>query len=165
MKEWFFNKTRKVRWYLKTSMRFVQPDAQINADYDIVSWSSSFGEEKKMIYHLQVIPQKRPSPSWINPYVKPEEWMLKSAPMNYSIWSYLKQQLNKQKIELKKEILYQWKKIDKVLANWPKQAYRISKARAFHIEHRLKLSLLSFFEIKMSKNKWIMLYIFSCWHW
>ena len=35
-------------------------------------------------------------------YVKPEEWMHKSpdaAPMDYSIWGYLKQRLNKRKIE------------------------------------------------------------------
>ena len=47
-------------------------------------------------------------------YVKSEEWMPKSTPMDYSIWDYLKHQLNKQKIEildeLSKKILYQWKK-------------------------------------------------------
>ena len=62
-----------------------------------------------------------------------------TALMDYSIWAYLKQQLNKQKGELKKKILYQWKKIDKVLANWPKRVYRIYKTRGFHIEHHLKL--------------------------
>ncbi len=84
-------------------------------------------------------------------YVKPEEWMPKSpdaAPMDYSVWGYLKQQLNKQKIEtlsqLKKKTSNEWKKfdqiyIDKVLANWPKRIYLILKARGFHIEHRLKL--------------------------
>ena len=97
--------------------------------------------------------------------MKAEEWMPKSpdaAPINYSIWDYLKQQLNKQKIEtldeLEKKILYQWKKIDeiyidKALSNWPKRVYRMYKARAFHIEHRLKLSLLSFFYITRNKNE------------
>ena len=107
-----------------------------------------------MIYHHDSAPSHTSkktiaflTKSKIN-YVKPEEWMPKSAPMDYSIWSYLKQQLNKQKIEildeLEKQILYQWKKIDqiyidKVLANWPKRVYRIYKARGLHIEHRLKL--------------------------
>ena len=84
---------------------------------------------------LQVIPQRKTiaflNKSKINE-VKSEEWMPKSsdaAPMDYSIWGYLKQQLNKQKIgtldELFNKILYQWKKIDqididKVLSNWPK---------------------------------------------
>ena len=83
--------------------------------------------------------------------MKSEEWMPKSsdaAPMDYSIWRYLEPQLNKQKIEtldeLRRKILYQWKKIDeiyihKVLANWPKRVYRIYKAHSFHIEHCLKL--------------------------
>ena len=53
-------------------------------------------------------------------------------------------------------IFYQWKKIDeiyidKVLANWAKRVYRIFKVRAFHIEHRLNLSLLSFFEVKINE--------------
>ena len=110
-------------------------------------------EEKKMIYHHDSAPShtSKKTIAFLNKskinYVKAEEWMAKSpdaAPM----WAYLKQQLNKQKIEtldeLKKKILYQWKKIDqiyidKVLANWPKRVYRIYKARAFHIEHHLKL--------------------------
>ena len=37
--------------------------------------------------------------------MKPEEWMPKSAPMDYSIWTYLKQQLNKQKSETLDELL------------------------------------------------------------
>ncbi len=68
--------------------------------------------------------------------------------MDYSIWSYLKNQLNKSEIknidELKKKLLYQWRKmdqsfIDKVLCSWPKRVYKMFKARGFHIEHRLKL--------------------------
>jgi hypothetical protein len=40
-------------------------------------------------------------------YVKPEEWMPNSsdaAPMDYSVWGYLKQQLNKQNIETLSEL-------------------------------------------------------------
>ena len=68
--------------------------------------------------------------------------------MDYSIWEYLKQQLNKQNVEirdeLKENILYQWKKldqtyIDKILANCPKRIYLTVKARGCRIEHRLKL--------------------------
>jgi hypothetical protein len=52
-----------------------------------------------------------------------------AAPMDYAIWEYLKQRLNKHEIEtldeLKKKTMYEWKKIDqiyidKVLACWPK---------------------------------------------
>ena len=71
-----------------------------------------------------------------------------AAPMDYAIWEHLKKQLNKSEIktidELKKKLLYQWRKmdqlfIDKVFASWPKRAYKIFKARGFHIEHRSKL--------------------------
>jgi hypothetical protein len=73
---------------------------------------------------------------------------LDAAPMDYAVWRYLKQQLNKQNIQtlsqLKKKLPYQWRKmdqnyIDKVLACWPKRVFLIVKARGFHIEHRLKL--------------------------
>ena len=40
-------------------------------------------------------------------YVKSEEWMSKSpdvVPMGYSIWEYLKRQLNKQNIEMLDEL-------------------------------------------------------------
>ena len=149
-------------------MGFVQPGAKINADYCIDYILKPFlscdlhrlfpiGEEKKMIYHHDSAPVHilKKTIAFLNKskinYVKSDEWMPKShdvAPMDYSIWGYLKQQLNKQKIEtldeLFKKILYQWKKIDKtyidkVLADWPKRVYRIYKARGFHIEHRLKL--------------------------
>ena len=69
-----------------------------------------------------------------------------AAPMDYSIWGHLKQQLNKTRIdsieELKKKILYEWRKmsqtyIDKVLASWPRRVLKIYQARGSHIEHRL----------------------------
>ena len=103
----------------KTSMHFVQPGAQINADYYIDHVLKPFlsrdlhrlfpvGEEKKMIYHHDSASSHTPkktiaflNKSKIN-YVKLEEWMPKSSDatsMGYSIWGYLKQQLNKQKIE------------------------------------------------------------------
>ena len=71
-----------------------------------------------------------------------------AAPIDYSIWEYLKQQLNKQKIEaldeLLKKISNQWKKIDqcfidKVLSNWPKRVYFILKDHGYHLEHLLKI--------------------------
>ena len=114
---------------------------ELNVLYLLI-YSFSIHVSKKTIAFLDA--------SRIN-YVKLEEWMPKSpdaAPMDYSIWGYLKEKLNKQKIEtldqLKKKISYQWQKldqiyIDKVLANWPKRIYLILKARGFHIEHRLKL--------------------------
>ena len=40
-------------------------------------------------------------------YAKPNEWKPKSpdaVPMDYSIWRYLKQQLNKQNVEMLKEL-------------------------------------------------------------
>ena len=100
-------------------MRFVQPGAKINVDYYIDHILKSFlsrdlhrlfpvGEEKKMIYHHDSAPShtSKKTIAFLNKsktkYVKPEEWMPKSpdaGPMHYSIWGYLKQQLNKQKIE------------------------------------------------------------------
>jgi hypothetical protein len=152
----------------KTSLRFVKPGVKINADYYINNILKPFlsrdvprlfpnNEKKKMIFHQDNAPShaSKKTIAFLNAskinYVKPEEWMPKSpdaAPMDYSIWGYLKQRLNKQKIEtlseLKKKLLYQWKKmdqtyIDKVLAYWPKRVFLILKARDLHIEHRLKL--------------------------
>ena len=71
-----------------------------------------------------------------------------AAPMDYAIWNYLKRRLNKTQTktidELKKKLLYAWRKIDqsyidKVLASWPKRVFKIYKTRGFRIEHRLKL--------------------------
>lgn len=152
----------------KTSLRFVKPGAKINSDDYINNILKPFlsrdvprlfpnNQKTKMIFHqdsaLSHVSKKTIAflnASKIN-YVKPEEWMPKSpdaAPMDYSIWGYLKQRLNKQKIEnlgeLKKKLLYQWKKmhqtyIDKVLACWPKRVFLILKAHGFHIEQRLKI--------------------------
>ena len=99
----------------KTSMRFVQPGAKINADYYIDRILKPFlsrdlhplfpvGEEKKMIYHHDSASShtSKKTIAFLNKsktnYVKPEEWVPKSAdaaPMDYSILGYLKQQLNK----------------------------------------------------------------------
>jgi arginine repressor/hemolysin-activating ACP:hemolysin acyltransferase len=152
----------------KTSLRFVEPGVKVNADYYINKILKPFlshdvprlfpnNQKKKMIFHHDNAPShtSKKTIAFLDAsrisYVTPEEWMPKSpdaAPMDYSIWGYLKQQMNKQQIEtldeLKKKISYQWKKldqiyIDKVLAKWPKRIYLIHKARGFHIEHRLKL--------------------------
>jgi hemolysin-activating ACP:hemolysin acyltransferase len=152
----------------KTSMRFVEAGAKINSEYYINKILKPFlshdvprlfpnNQKKKLIFHHDNAPSHASkktiqflNESKIN-YVKPEEWMPSSpdaAPMDFSVWGYLKQQVNKQNIEtlieLKKNILYQWKKInqiyiDKVLAYWPKRVYLIHKARGYHIEHHLKL--------------------------
>jgi hypothetical protein len=82
-------------------------------------------------------------------YIKPEESISSSpdaAPMDYSIWGYLKQRLNRTNTkslgELNKKLLIEWRKmsqtyIDKVLASWPKRVLRIYNARGYHVEHRL----------------------------
>ena len=108
----------------KTSVRFVQPGTKINVDYYIdhilkpflsrdLHCSFPVDEEKKMIYHHDSAPShtSKKTIAFLNKfkinYVKPAEWMPKSldaAPMDYSIWSYLKQQLNKQKIETLDEL-------------------------------------------------------------
>ncbi len=71
-----------------------------------------------------------------------------TAPMDYAIWTHLKNQLNKSEIktidELKTKLLCEWRQmdqsfIDKVLASWPKRVFKIFKTRGLHIEHRLKL--------------------------
>lgn len=84
-------------------------------------------------------------------YITPEEWMpnsLDAAPMDYSIWSFLKNKLNSTEIktigQLKKRLLYEWRKMgqslnDIALAAWPKQVDKIFQTRGFHIEHKLKL--------------------------
>ncbi|CAF4458272.1 unnamed protein product [Rotaria socialis] len=151
----------------KTSLRFVRPGVKINSDYYInhilkpllsrdIPRLFPKNKKNKIIFHQDSAPShvSKKTIAFLNEskinYVKPEEWMPKSpdaAPMDYSIWGYLKQRLNKQKIgnlnELKKKLLYQWTKmdqlyIDKVLAQWPKRVFLIYKARAFHIEHHLK---------------------------
>ena len=67
-----------------------------------------------------------------------------AAPMDYAIWGHLNKSEIKTIDELKQKLLYQWRKmdqlfIDKVFASWRKRAYKIFKARGFHIEHRSKL--------------------------
>ena len=152
----------------KTKLRFVEPGAKINSDYYINNILKPFlrqdvsrlfpGKEKiNMVFHQDSAPShtSEKMTRFLNNckinYVKPEEWMPSSpdaAPMDYSVWGYLKQQLNKTEIksldELKKRLLREWTKIDqvyidKVLASWPKRVFQIYKARGFHVEHRLKL--------------------------
>ena len=103
----------------KTKLCFVEFGAKINSDYYITSILKPFiqqdmsrlfpGKEKtKMVFHQDSAPSHTSEKtirflkkSKIN-YVKSEEWMPNSpdaAPMDYSIWSYLKQQLNKTAIK------------------------------------------------------------------
>ena len=151
----------------KTTLRFVEPGAKINSDYYVNKILKPFlSRDIPRLYpkraKIRPVLHQDSAPSHVSKktidflekceikYVKPEEWMPKSpdvAPMDYAIWGYLKQRLNKIKIEtldeLKKKLLNEWKKmeqnyIDKVLAKWPKRVFLVYKARGFHIEHRLK---------------------------
>ena len=152
----------------KTTLRFVQPGAKINSNYYINNILQPFlqrdvprlfpkKERMKWFLHQDSAPSHTSQQTIeylkkykIN-YITPEEWIPSSpdaAPMDYAIWNYLKQRLNKTQTktidELKKKLLYAWRKIDqsyidKVLASWPKRIFKIYKTRGFCIEHRLKL--------------------------
>jgi len=144
----------------KTSICFVKPGAKINSDYYINKILKPFlshdiprlfpnNQKKKLIFHHDSAPSyvSKETIQFLNEskinYIKPNESIpssLDAAPMDFSVWGYLKQRLNKQKIET----LVELKKIDqsyidKVLAYWPKRVFLIHKARGFHIEHYLKL--------------------------
>jgi len=81
--------------------------------------------------------------------MKPEEWMGSSpdaAPMDYSIWGYLKQRLNgtntKSLGELKKRLLIEWRNmnqtyIDKILASWSKRVFMIYNDPDYHVKHHI----------------------------
>ncbi|CAF4212456.1 unnamed protein product [Rotaria sordida] len=150
----------------KTTLRFVAPGTKVNSNCYINKVLKPFltrdvprlfpkTRKIKWFFHQDSVPSytARETISFLDEnkinYIKPEEWMPNSpdaAPMDYSIWEYLKQQLNKTHInsldELKKKLLHEWRKmnqtyIDKVLASWPKRVLMIYKARGSHIEHRL----------------------------
>ncbi|CAF3866485.1 unnamed protein product [Rotaria sordida] len=82
--------------------------------------------------------------------ITPEEWLPKSpdaAPMDYSIWNILKEQVRKHKIstlnELKNVIKQEWENleqsvIDDTLKNWPKRCRLIYYAQGSFIEHLLQ---------------------------
>ena len=114
----------------KTKRSFVEPGTKINSDYYINNILKPFlrqdvprlfpGKEKiNMVFHQDSPPSHTSEKTTrflynckIN-YMKPEEWMPSSpdaAPMDYSVWGYLKQQLNKTEIksldELKKKDFY-----------------------------------------------------------
>ena len=174
MIEWYFNKIHLVHkdlWYGLVSHRMARllfvllnlVSKLIQITTLTIFWNRFYHgllsnkKKNKLIFHHDSAPShvSKKTIAFLNAskiyYVKPEEWMPKSpdaAPMDYSIWGYLKQRLNKQKIEslnvLKKKLLYEWTKmdqayIDRVLAHWPKRVFLIHKAHGFHIEHRLKL--------------------------
>jgi arginine repressor/hemolysin-activating ACP:hemolysin acyltransferase len=108
----------------KTSIRFVDPGTKIDSDYYIKHILTPFlsrdlprlfpgSQKKKMIYHHDSAPShvSKKTIAFMNEaklnYVKPEEWMPKSpdaAPMDYAVWGYLKQRLNKHKIETLDEL-------------------------------------------------------------
>lgn len=150
----------------KTTLRFVEPGVKINSNYYVNNILRPFLSKDvprlfpkqskiKWFFHQDSAPSHtaKETINYLNKcginYVKPEEWLPSSpdaAPMDYAVWGYLKQRLNKTEIktldELKKKLLYEWRKmdqayIDNVLASWPKRVFKIFKARGFHIEHRL----------------------------
>ena len=93
----------------RLSMRFVQPGTKNQCRLLYRPFLSRrlfpIDEEKKMIYHQDSARSHtlKKTIAFLNQskinYVKAKEWMPKSAPIDYSIWTYLKQQLNKQKID------------------------------------------------------------------
>ncbi|CAF4004112.1 unnamed protein product [Rotaria sp. Silwood1] len=150
----------------KTALRFVAPGTKINSNYYVNKVLKPFlaqdvprlfprRRKMKWVLHQDSAPSHTAEQTirFLDQnkihYITPQEWMPASpdaAPMDYSIWGYLKQQLNKIHIdsldELKKKLLSEWRKmsqtyIDKVLASWPRRVLMIYKARGSHIEHRL----------------------------
>lgn len=150
----------------KTTLRFVEPGTKVNSTYYINKVLKPFLAQDvprlfpqrrkiKWWFHQDSAPShtSRETINFLNQnrihFVTPQEWMPASpdaAPMDYSIWAYLKQQLNETRIdslvELKEKLLCEWRDmsqayIDKVLASWPKRVLLIYKARGSHIEHRL----------------------------
>ena len=123
----------------KTSIRFVKPGAKINSDYYINKILKPFlshdiprlfpnNQKKKLIFHHDSAPShvSKKTIQFLNEskinYIKPNEWIPSSpdaAPMDFSVWGYLKQRLNKQKIEtlieLKKKLYTNGKKSIKVI--------------------------------------------------
>ncbi|CAF2087242.1 unnamed protein product [Rotaria magnacalcarata] len=152
----------------KTTLRFVEPGAKINSNYYINNILKPFlrrdvphlfpeNGRVEWFLHQDSAPSHtaKQTIEYLNRYkinyVTPEEWLPCSpnaAPMDYAIWGYLKQRLNKTETktleELKIKLLHEWRKMDqsyihKVLASWPKWVFMIYKARGFHIELCLKL--------------------------
>ncbi|CAF2529763.1 unnamed protein product [Rotaria sp. Silwood2] len=150
----------------KTALRFVAPGTKVNSNYYVNKVLKPFlaqdvprlfpkRQKMKWFLHQDSAPSHTAEQTirFLDQnkihYITPQEWMPDSpdaAPMNYSIWGYLKQQLNKIHIDslddLKKKLLSEWRKmsqtyIDKVLASWPRRVLMIYKARGSHIEHRL----------------------------
>jgi hypothetical protein len=110
----------------KTTLRFVVPGAKVNSNYYVNKILKPFltrdiprlfpkEERTNWIFHQDSAPShtSKTTSNFLNEkktnYIKPEEWMPSSpdaTPMDYSIWGYLKQRLNKTKTkslhELKK---------------------------------------------------------------
>ncbi|CAF4922308.1 unnamed protein product [Rotaria sp. Silwood1] len=140
----------------KTTLCFVQPGAKINSNYYINNILQPFlqrdiprlfpkKERMKWFLHQDSAPSHTSQQSIeylkkykIN-YITPEEWMPScpdAAPMDYAICNYLKRQLNKTQTktidELKKKLLYEWRKIDQSYID----KVPISNAKPFKILKR-----------------------------
>ncbi|CAF2121468.1 unnamed protein product [Rotaria magnacalcarata] len=108
----------------KTFLRFVKSNTKINSDYYINKILKPFllrdvprlypnKEKSRPIFHQDSAPShvSKKTIAYLEKckvkYVKPEEWMPKIpdvAPMDYAIWGYLKQRLNKKRIETLDEL-------------------------------------------------------------
>ena len=149
----------------KTTLRFVAPGTKVNSNYYITKVLKPFlardvphlfpkKHRIKWYFHQDSAPShtSKVTIQFLNEkqinYIKPEEWMPSSpdaARMDYSIWGYLKQRLNrtntKSLAELKKNLI-EWRKmsqtyVDKVLASWSKRVLMIYNDRGYHVKHRL----------------------------
>ena len=108
----------------KTALRFIAPGVKVNANYYINNILKPFlsrdvprlfprKERKKWFFHQDSAPSHtaKETINFFNEkkinYIKPEEWMpssLDAAPMDYSIWGYLKQRLNQKNIKCLNEL-------------------------------------------------------------
>jgi hypothetical protein len=108
----------------KTTLRFVEPGSKINSTYYIKNILQPFlsrdvprlypkKERKKWILHQDSAPSHTAKETldylnkWKINYIKPEQWMPNSpdaAPMDYAIWTHLKNQLNKSEIKTVDEL-------------------------------------------------------------
>ncbi|CAF3848260.1 unnamed protein product [Rotaria sp. Silwood1] len=88
----------------KTTLRFVAPGTKVNSNYYVNKVLKPFLTQD--LPHLAPSHTAKETVSFLNKnkinYIKPEEWMPGSpdaAPTDYSMWEYLKQQLNKTYID------------------------------------------------------------------
>jgi hypothetical protein len=148
----------------KTQIRFVRPGAKINSEYYIEEILKPFINEdipklypnKNAIFHQDSAPSHvsnltlnflRSTPIH---FIPPEDWPPNSpdiAPMDYSIWGFMKHKLQKKKVTtligLKKAIIDIWNNIPErlvknTLKSWKKRVTLLIKNKGKQIEHLLR---------------------------